>query len=332
MPTLYVTEQGARLEKEYRRLLVTKDDQVLLAVPLSHVTHVVLIGRAGMTTPAIHALLDAGVGVSLLSWTGRLRGQLLPGLGGNLSLRHAQYARAQDPAFCLAVGRAIVQGKLRNSRNALRRLLRSRPRLEPGNSLERLRESLTRLPQARDLDELRGLEGMGARAYFSLLRQVVPREWAFPRRSRRPPRDPFNALLSFGYTLLIQNLLAACQVVGLDPFDGFFHGDKYNRPALALDLVEEFRSPVVDSVVLDLVNHGRLRPDDFQLGREGGYYLTARGMRRFLWAYNRRLNTRVYHPRVGRALSYQKIFEVQARLLRKVIEGEEPVYRPFLRR
>ena len=331
MPTLYVTEQGARLEREYRRLLVTKDDQVLMAVPLSRVSHVVLIGRVGMTTPAMHALLDAGVGVSLLSRAGKLRGRLLPASGGNLPLRHAQYARAQDPAFCLAVGRAIVQGKLRNSRNALRRLLRRRPHLDPG-PLERLGESLAQLPQAATLDELRGLEGVSARAYFSLLRQVVPREWAFPRRSRRPPRDPFNALLSFGYTLLTQNLLAACEVVGLDPFDGFFHGDKYNRPALALDLVEEFRSPVVDSVVLDLVGHSRLAPEDLQPGRSGGYYLTREGMRRFLWAYNRRLNTQVHHPRAGRALSYQKIFEVQARMLRRVIEGKEAVYRPFLRR
>ncbi len=331
MPTLYVTEQGARLEKEHRRLLVTREDRVLMAVPLSRVSHVVLIGRVGMTTPAMHALLDAGVGVSLLTRTGRLRGRLLPGTGGNLSLRHAQYARAQDPAFCLAVSRAIVQGKLRNSRNGLRRLLRNRPHLDP-SPLVRIQTSLAQLSQVRSLNELRGLEGVGARAYFGLLRQLVPQAWAFPRRSRRPPRDPFNALLSFGYTLLTQNLLAACQVVGLDPFDGFFHGDKYNRPALALDLAEEFRSPVVDSVVLDLVNHRRLVPEDLRPGRDGGYYLEKAGMRRFLWAYNRRLHQAVYHPRAGRSLSYQKIFEVQARLLRKVIEGEEVHYRPFLRR
>ncbi len=331
MPTLYVTEQGARLEREYRRLLVTKDDQVLMAAPLSRVSYVVLIGRVGMTTPAMHALLDAGVGVSLLTRAGKLRGRLLPGTGGHIPLRHAQYARAKDPAFCLALGRAIVQGKLRNSRNSLRRLLRRRPHLDPG-PLARLEESLARLPQAASLDELRGLEGVSARAYFSLLRQVAPQEWAFPRRSRRPPRDPFNALLSFGYTLLTQNLLAACEVVGLDPFDGFFHGNKYNRPALALDLVEEFRSPVVDSVVLDLVGHRRLAPEDLRPGRDEGYYLTRDGMKRFLWAYNARLNTRVHHPRAGRSLSYQKIFEVQARLLRKVIEGKETDYRPFLRR
>lgn len=331
MATLYVTEQGARLEREHRRLLVTQDDQVLLAVPLSRVSHVVLIGQVGMTTPAIHALLDAGIGVSLLSRTGRLRGRLVAGSGGNLALRHAQYARAADPAFCLAVSRFIVQGKLRNSRNGLRRLLRRRPHVNPG-PLERLAESLARVPHAASLDELRGLEGLSARAYFSLVRQIVPPEWTFPRRSRRPPRDPFNALLSFGYTLLTQNLLAACEIVGLDPYDGFFHSDKYNRPALALDLVEEFRNPVVDSLVLDLVNHGRLTPDDLRPDRKEGYYLTQDGVKRFLWAYNRRLNTSVYHPRAARSLSYQKIFEVQARLLRRVIEGREAVYQPFLRR
>jgi len=151
----------------------------------------------------------------------------------------------------------------------------------------------------------------------------------FEKRTRRPPRDPANALLSLGYTLLTQNLMTACEVVGLDPYDGFFHADKYGRPALALDLVEEFRGPVVDSVVRLVVNKRMLGPEDFVGGRDGGIRLSRRGLRKFLEQYTHRLNTEIIHPYYGRRLSYQKVFEVQARLMAKVIQGELDNYRPF---
>ncbi|MDY6877940.1 MAG: CRISPR-associated endonuclease Cas1 [Chloroflexota bacterium] len=336
MATLYVTEQGARIEKEYRRLLVSKHDDVLLAVPLGRVSEVVLVGRVGATTPALLMLLDEGIPLSFVNRTGKLRGRLTPPSPKNLPLRHAQYDRARDPDFCLAVGRAIVDGKLRNSRALAYRIRRYHPqdcgerrRSSAGDLLERIERAVESVAQADDLDTLRGIEGAAAKAYFEVLRGALRPEMTFEKRTRRPPRDPANSLLSLGYTLLTQNLMTACEVVGLDPYDGFFHADKYGRPALALDLVEEFRGPVVDSVVQLVINKRVVGPADFDPGRKGGIYLSNRGLRKFLRQYTRRLNTEILHPHYGRRLTYQRVFEVQARLLAKTIQGQLDKYCPF---
>jgi len=325
--TLYVTEQGARIEKEYRRLLVAKHDDVLLAVPLGRLSEVVLVGGVGATTPALLMLLDAGVPLSFITRSGKLRGRLAPPSPKNLPLRHAQYDRARDPAFCLATARAIVDGKLRNSRALAYRIRRSHPQIA-ARWLERIERAVEAVAQAGDMDTLRGIEGSAAKAYFAVFRGALQPEMTFEKRTRRPPRDPANSLLSLGYTLLTQNLMTACEIVGLDPYDGFFHADKYGRPALALDLVEEFRGPVVDSVVRLVINRRMIRPQDFEK-RDGGVYLSDRALRKFLRAYTHRLNTEILHPYYDRRLTYQRIFEVQARLLAKTIQGELDKYLPF---
>ncbi len=365
MSTLYVTEPGARVEKEYGRLLVTKDDEVLLAAPLVHVSEVVLMSGVGVTTPALLTLLDHGVGLSLISSSGRLRGRLIAAEARNLPLRHKQYARAADERFCLEISRAIVAGKLRNCRTLARRMVRGQARNpasaeepaqlhrvekgpEPAASqtvgadltntptaaaratIDRITRALAQVPGAVDLAELRGLEGSGSQAYFTILKATLRAELTFERRSRRPPKDPANALLSLAYTLLTNAIFTACEVAGLDAYDGFFHADKYGRPALALDLVEEFRPIVADSVVLTVVNNRMIDADDFTEADDGGTYLTRRALRKFVAQFGRRLNTPVYHAEAERALSYQKVFEVQARRLRKCIESGQPEYRPFL--
>ena len=331
MATMYVTEQGARIEKEYRRILVTKNDEVLMRVPMVRISHIVLVGRVGVTTPALHALLRAGVGLSLISRTGRLRGRLTPPTGKNIPRRHAQYARGQDAGFCLSVGRAIVGGKLRNQRTMARRICRGRPEIDD-SPIEEISAAIKATGDAADLAEARGHEGRGARAYFQILRQAIPEGWGFARRARRPPPDPANALLSLGYSLLTQNMITAAEVVGLDPYDGFFHADKHGRPALALDLEEEFRSIIVDSVVLTIINRGLLTLDDFRPGPKGGLWLKQEALKTFFRQYGKRIHTRVVHPGVERRLTYQQCFEVQARLLAKVVEGKREVYVPLFNR
>ena len=329
MPTLYVTEPDARIEKEYRRLLVSTPDKVLLALPIARLDHIVLIGCAGVTTPALHALLEAEIGLTLLSRSGRLLGRLCPATAPNIALRHQQYARAQSDNFCVELARAVVSGKLRNSRSLARRWLRTVPDAEHQPTLARLDRAVTALAGAESLARLRGLEGSGTRAYFALWRQALDPPFTFNKRTRRPPRDPVNAMLSFGYTLLTDNLMTACEIVGLDPYDGFLHADKYGRPALALDLMEEFRALIVDAVVLTLVNRERLTPDDFEPSDDGGIQMSRAALQIFLTTYQKRIQTEVYYPLAKRRLSYQKIFEMQARLLRHVIEGRVDAYSPF---
>lgn len=330
MPTLYVTEPGARIEKEYRRILVTNaDDEVLLSVPLVHVTDIVIVGSVGVTTQALLSLLDAGVSFSIVSASGKLRGRLMPPSEGNIFLRREQYRRAADPTFCLPVARAIVLGKLKNQRTFARRLCRLSPEL-PKSSIEQITGAIGQVEGEQSLEGLRGHEGVGAKAYFQIFRAALSKEWDFKKRTRRPPADPANALLSLGYSLLTQNMMTALEVVGLDPYDGFFHADVYGRPALALDLVEEFRALMVDSVVLTVINKRILTPDDFDPVQGGGFHLKPRPMKKFLAQYNARLQTTVIHPLAGRAITYQKCFEVQAWQLRRVIEGKLQKYTPFL--
>jgi CRISPR-associated protein Cas1 len=331
MATLYVTEPGARLEKEYKRLrLVDKEGKTLLVTPIVRVSEVVLVGWVGVTTPAMMALLDAGIGLTFITRPGKLRGRLVPPTGKNLELRREQYLRAKDDGFGLRLSRAIVTGKLRNSQTMARRMLR-RGVPAPAGQLERLKSSLQVAEYCPDRASLMGQEGGGAKAYFSILRAALGERLDFGSRSRRPPQDPTNALLSLGYSLLTANLMTALEVVGLDPYCGFLHGAAYGRPALALDVMEEFRPVIVDSIVLSLVNKRILTAQDFEAGRAGaGIYLTRRGLRLFFEQYSRRLNTRIIHPAAGRSLSYQKIFEVQSRQIAKLIQGEIDIYQPFL--
>jgi CRISPR-associated protein Cas1 len=328
MATLYVTEPGARLEKEYQRLrVVDREGQSLLVVPLARLSEVVLVGRAGATTPALLALLDAGIGLTFLTRQGKLRGQLKPPTGKNLPLRRQQYQRAQEDDFCRRLSQAIVAGKLRNSQYLARRMLRRGAEAQP-DQIERLKQALNQVPYSPDMPALMSYEGNGARAYFAIFRAALRDSLSFGPRTRRPPRDPVNALLSLGYSLLTANMMTALEIVGLDPYCGFFHANAYGRPALALDLMEEFRPVIVDSVVLTLVNKRMLARDDFETGE--GVYLRRAGLRIFFAQYTRRLATTIIHPLAGRPLSYQKIFEVQARQIAKLIQGEIDRYEPFI--
>ena len=355
MATLYVTEPGARIEKEYRHLLVTVEDETRLRVPLADVGHVVLVGQGvGVTTPALHALLAAHVGLSLVNRAGKLLGRLNPPSGLNLELRRRQYGRGTDPAFCLAFARQIVIGKLRNYRTLALRWGRGRAEhvdtLERANvdtseranvptypranvePCDRLAAAIAAAERAPDLATLRGVEGAGSKAYFAALRSVLRSDFVFEKRTRRPPRDPTNALLSLGYTLLGEAMAASLEVVGLDPYEGFYHADKYGRPALALDLIEEFRGPVADSVALTLINKRMLDVADFEEATEDGetgVYLSRRGLAVYLREFSERLQATITHPLAGRPLSYQKCLEVQARQAAKVVLGEADVYRPL---
>lgn len=343
MPTLYVTTPGAKIEKEYSRLSVMKEDEELFSAPLAQVSEVVTIGRVGITIPAMLALLGQGANLSLITRQGRLLGRLIAAEARNLPLRHTQYARSHDPAFCLAVSKIIVMGKLKNSRTFLRRAGRAHPpdgqSGRAGASGEAyafaLRGAIRRVGSAPTLAALRGVEGAAARLYFGGFKQALRAGYAYEKRARRPPGDPVNALLSLSYALLGQTLFTACEVAGLDAYDGFFHADKYSRPALALDLMEEFRSIAADSVTLRVINQRIIHPHDFEPDDDpdgrGGIRLNSAALRKFTAQFARRLNTPVFYPPAGRLLALRKVMEAQAWRMRRAIEHNDPAeYAPFL--
>ncbi len=328
---LYVTDQGAGVYRRGERLQVRRRKQVLVEVHLHDLEQVVLMGQIALSAPAMSTLLEQGVDTVFLSINGRYRGRLVGPARRNVVLRQKQFKCYEDEPFRLRVARAVVEGKLRNMRTLLMRLARRR-KVDVGTVAHRLRRSIQQVGQATNAETLRGIEGAGTAAYFGVLGTFFPEGFAFKGRNRRPPRDPVNALLSFGYALLGNSVEGAIYLVGLDPYLGFLHVVDYGRPSLALDLMEEFRPVLVDALVLDLINHNRVQSEDFE-ARDGGVFLQGEGRKRLIEGYQRRLEDRVTYPvggeRVER-ISYRRCLEYQVRRLARVILGEEAQYRAFL--
>ncbi|GAB4537445.1 MAG: CRISPR-associated endonuclease Cas1 [Anaerolineales bacterium] len=324
MPPLYLTQQLAKIRIRKGRLLVEQDGETLAHLPLGHISEVVLFGNIGLSTPAIGMLLAKGIEVVFLSEDGRFKGRLTAGLTPHVPLRKAQYRALDDPAFHLELARGLVQAKLRHQRALLQRHNRERSDPHIAASIARLQDALAELPRRSQLSSLRGHEGAAAAAYFGGLRHLFDPAWRFESRNRRPPRDPVNVLLSLGYTLLTQIASSAVQTVGLDPYAGFLHEVVYNRPALGLDLVEEFR-PVVDGIVLWTCNSGQVTPADFTPGPpERPVVLSAQGRKRFLLAFEQRLETRYLHPIRQERLTLRQCLIEQARQIADRLQKNEP--------
>jgi len=332
MPPLYIVEQGARLSIEQRRLIVEKSGELIVKAPLAHTNAVILFGNVTLTTPALKRLMQTGIDVIFLTQTGSYEGRLVGPLSKFGLLRQQQYNRLRDTAFRLSVAQTIVRAKCLNMRTLLMRYNRDLGRDDIAASVERLAWLADRAQRTTRLNALLGVEGSGSAAYFSVFRQLFKRDWPFEKRLRRPPPDPVNVLLSFGYTLLTRELEASVALVGLDPYLGVLHTAEYGRPSLALDLAEEFRAIVVDSVVLRCLNNDLVTPDDFSPGTtpDRPVILSDNGKRRFIQAFEERIETAIRHPVTQESMTYRRAFEIQTRLLARCFRTGQPDYPPFL--
>lgn len=329
MTNLYLSEPGSMLRKEGGRLVVTKGERELLAMPATRVESVVVLAGAGVTTPALNFLLARGISLVLLSANGSYRGRLAGSMAKNVALRRQHYRRADDADFRLAVGRAIVGGKLANCRMRCFEMARLKDDPVVVTATGELGELIGRTILAGNHGELMGIEGQGTRRYFEVMRQAVRPPWAFERRLRRPPPDPVNSLLSLLSTFLHGTCYGALEAVGLDPYCGFLHEEHYGRPSLALDLMEEFRPIIANALALTLLNKRMLRPEDFAPAPGGGVRLTAAGLRVVTTQYHRRLGGRLRPGPGPERMTYHRVIEVQARRLRAVIEGQAAAYEPY---
>lgn len=330
MSTVYITQQDSVVRKVDERLKVTQQKQTLLDIPLIKVSQVVLFGRVTVTAATVATLLEHGIDICYLSEYGRYVGRLEPPFSKNSLLRVDQYKAAFDPQQKLRIARQFVLGKLTNMRVMLLRANREQDNPALSTAITRVKDAERAAAECPDLDMLRGHEGEGSAAYFAVFGELIRQDFSFPGRVRRPPTDPVNALLSFGYTLLHNDLHSACNVVGFDPYIGYLHADRYGRANLALDLMEEFRPIVVDSVVLTCLNKRILQPDDFVQEMGGAYRLSDAGRKQFLIQYEERKNTEFKHPIFGYRITYQRCFEMQARLLAKYLQREIEVYPPLI--
>lgn len=337
--TLYVTTPESYLRLENDTIRIEVEREIRLRVPLHHVGAVVCLGNVGLSTPLMHRLADEGVALVLLDGNGRFKARIEGGVSGNVLLRRAQHDRSIDPAFTLDTARACVAGKIRNARQVLLRGAREAKAAEDAAAITRgaddLAASLRALPQAADVDVVRGVEGEAARQYFAalnlLVRVDVRDAFRMDGRTRRPPRDRMNALLSFLYSMWMNDCRSALEAAGLDPQVGFLHALRPGRAALALDLMEEFR-PFADRLALTLINRAQIEADDFA-EREGGAVLLEGDARKtVVVAYQERKQEELTHPLLTQPVALGLLPLIQARLLARAIRGETEGYLPFLTR
>jgi len=331
---VYVQGQGYSLGLKGEVLEVREKGKTVREVRLMEVSQLNLFGNVQLSAQALRELVAREVTILHLSYGGWLAAVTTPPPHKNIELRRRQFLAAEDPATCLRLARAFVSGKIRNSRTLLRRNARELPE----GALNRMAQSRRHAEQATAIERLLGIEGTAAREYFSHFALTFKtddgagqQKFDFQSRNRRPPRDPVNALLSFLYAMLAKDMVATLVGVGFDPYLGFYHQPRYGRPALALDLMEEFRPLVADSVAVSMINNGELRPSDF-IHRAGAVAFTDSGRKRVIEAYERRVDMLITHPTFGYTISYRRVFEVQARLLAKFLLGEISSYPPFCTR
>jgi len=335
--TLYVTQPESYLRLENDTLRVEIEREVRLRVPLHHLSGVVCFGYVGLSAPLMHRLADDGIALVLLDENGRYKARLEGATTGNVLLRQAHHRRADEATFALETARACVAGKIRNARQVLLRGAREAKIDSEAAQLARagddLAAALRSLPGAADLDTLRGFEGEAARQYFAALNLIVRPDlrehFGLDGRTRRPPRDRFNALLSFLYAMWMNDCRSAIEAAGLDPQIGFLHAVRPGRAALALDLQEEFR-PIADRLALTLINRGQLRPEDFLMREGGAVSLQGDGRKAVVVAFQERKQESLTHPLLAQPVALGLIPLIQARLMARAIRGEADGYMPFL--
>lgn len=261
---VYVDRQGSLIRSRGDRLVVTDGDDSLLRLSLRRVRQVVCFGRVGLTTAFLHQAVNRGIEVVLLTEQGSLGGRLTAPTTSDPQVRRAQYKAVDDAADCRRLATALVLGKIANLRVALLRAARREDDEEAAFAADLIAEMSADLRSRESLEAIRGVEGAASREYFQTLQRMLEPEWGFHGRQRRPPPDPVNSMLSFGYTLLAHEAIAAAELAGLDPMVGFLHQHRWGRPALALDLMEEFRPITVDVAVWRCVSTRQVRPEQFE--------------------------------------------------------------------
>lgn len=337
--TLYVTTPLSYLHLDNDTVRVDVERETRLRVPLHHLGGIVIFGNVMVSPALMHRLADNGQSLVLLDGNGRFKARLEGPISGNILLRQAQHAKAGDASFSLDVARACVAGKIRNCRQLLLRGAREAKYESDVQGLTRgaddLAAALRALPNANDLDALRGVEGEAARQYFArlnlLVRADVRQDFAMDGRSRRPPRDRMNALLSFLYAMLMNDCRSALEAVGLDPQLGFLHAVRPGRAALALDLMEEFRHQA-DRLALTLVNRGQIQASDFTLHEGGGVTLAEKGRKAVVVAWQERKQETLSHPLLEQPVALGLLPQLQARFLARTLRDDMETYLPFLLR
>lgn len=335
--TLFVTSEDVYLSLEGENVLANQDKRVLARYPLHTLQSIVTFAYPGASPALMGACVGKGIGLAFCTPRGRFLARVCGENTGNVLLRRMQYRVADDHEKSCLIARNMIFGKLHNSRWSLERTIRDHGMRVDKETLsgasKELAALLPQVAEATELDALRGLEGVGAAAYFGVFDEMLLNRkeyFFFHGRNRRPPLDRVNALLSFAYSLLANDCASALESVGLDAYVGFLHRDRPGRSSLALDLMEELRPCMADRFVLTLVNNRRIKPEDFQIQDSGAVLLTDEGRRTFLKAWQEKKRDTLTHPFLGEKLAWGLVPYIQALLLARFLRGDLDAYPPFL--
>jgi CRISPR-associated protein Cas1 len=332
--TLFVTSPDAYISLEGECVVISAGGQAARKFPLLNLESIVSFGRAGASPALMRKCAELGVGLNFCDEYGRFLASVCGEVRGNVLLRRAQYRMADNAAVSLDLARSFIIGKILNARNILLRAARDHGDKADGPTLrdaaEKLKRNLNEIPAAATPDELRGLEGEAARIYFGVFDEMITADgFAFDGRNRRPPRDPVNALLSFAYTMLANDIRGALGSVGLDPFVGFFHADRPGRASLALDMMEELRSAFADRAVLSLLNNRQLTLRDFEYKDDGTVLLARDSKKIVLEAIHNKKKEEINHPFLAEKIPWGLVPYAQSMLLARFVRGDLDAYPPF---
>lgn len=337
MNTLFVTTQGAYLNKEGETIVVRADNNVLIRLPIHTISGIVCFGNVLASPFLLGFCAENGVGVSFLTEYGRFLFRVQGAVSGNVLLRREQYRRADDKRYAAGIARTVVMAKISNSRTGVQRTLRDHQEKVDTERLKKVVEHLAHCARAlRNIDNfdgIRGIEGDAAQNYFGVFNQMIvaqKEDFRFVERNRRPPLDRVNCLLSFVYTLLMHDVRSALEGVGLDPTVGFLHTDRPGRPSLALDIMEEFRAYIADRLVLSLINLRQMDAKGFRIAENGAVLMDDESRKILLAAYQERKREEIMHPFLEEKVAIGLLFYVQALLLARYLRGDLDAYPPFI--
>lgn len=333
---LYVTTPEAYLALDGETVLVKKDEAISLRLPLHNLENIVCFSYPGVSPALMGACAERNIGLCFLRPSGRFLARVTGKVKGNLLLRKKQYELSQCDSTCAAIARSVVLGKVANSRTVLDRALRDHALLvdvaELRAASDYLKAQLKSIQMGATVDTLRGLEGNAASRYFEVFGQLVLQQrdaFAFITRTRRPPQDNMNALLSFLYSLLTNEVMSALETVGLDPYVGFLHTDRPGRPSLALDMMEELRPVFADRLALSLVNRRQIEAKGFLRKESGGVLMDDTTRKEVLAAWQKRKQEEILHPYLNERIPFGLIPHAQAMLLARHLRGDIDAYPPF---
>lgn len=335
--TLFVTTEGSYLKKDGQAVVVMVEKQAKLRLPLHNLDGIVCFGNVMCSPYLMGACAKSGVSLSFLTPYGGFVAAVTGFSPGNVLLRREQYRQADDPESTLAIARHFVAAKIANSKAVLLRAARDTARVSSAEALRatasQLSRRVRRALKVQDIDSLRGIEGDAANLYFSVFNELYSAQvkgFHFSHRSRRPPLDKINALLSFLYSMLTHDTRSACEACGLDAAVGFLHRDRSGRPGLSLDLIEEFRAFLADRLALSLINRRQIQEKDFEVTESGAVLLKDKARKEVLTAWQKRKQDTITHPFLGEKTTIGLLVHLQARLLARYLRGDIDQYPPFL--